>query len=199
MSLVRSLRTSLAAVAATLLLAPAVAPAQTFVGSTTGCFVVGLDCTASTFQGLTFTGVTGANFGTTATGALSLANLGTFSLVGTPGADFDGRTFRLTTTFSAPGGSSQFAAALSGTLNRNGNGDVSITFGDAQTVSYTGGSFDLSINDIASINQNGGTPRTLTGSITGSVQSTVPEPATVGLMAAGLIGVAGVGYRRRRA
>jgi hypothetical protein len=200
----RSLRTTVAAVAATLLLAPAAAHAQTFVGYTTGCFGVGCapSTSASLAPGLSFAGTgsagTPTSFGTAAGGTLALSNLGTFSLVRPQGGGSYSSPFTLGITFTQPGGNSTFQAAVTGTLNGGGNGIVSIAFGAPQTVTYAGGSFLLDVNDVSFANSATGTTA-ITGAISASVQSTVPEPATVGLMAAGLLGVAGVGYRRRRA
>ena len=169
---------------------------------------------------LSFTG--GTISGTTVAGAANGLLLGTFALSGNGPMDFGAPVdyfFRLTTVFLAPtviagGPSANFSADLVGSIGTNANGAVVMawTGPTSQAFSYTNateqGVFTYGLaGGLGAVNLHGGNTRDLRGDVTSAsstpIDETVgiavvstPEPATAGLMALGLIGIAFV--RRRR-
>ena len=161
-----------------------------FSGSTEGCF--GSSCTPTTnasVDHLTFNGTTFANI---PAGAVTL---GSFDL-GNGTATYD-TSFVLDISFSLPvgttPGSDLFDATLSGAVH-GGDGSVTINFDNAaQTFDFgNGGSFTVSVNDLT---LNLGDPN-LTGTITLTSVSAVPEPSTWAMMLLGFAGIGFLGYRR---
>ena len=127
-------------------------------------------------------------------------NLGSFTL-GLPNATYDGNTFQLLVTFTAPstivGGSSvTFNDTLTGTVS-GGLGGVFVDFNNTpQTFTFSNatatGSFTMFVNDVSIAP---GQSASLTGHITGS-QSPVPEPTTIAGLACGIFGIFRIGKRR---
>lgn len=116
-------------------------------------------------------------------------NGGAFSLLGTSGAPYTGT---LSTAFSSPRGGQ---AAFTG-LN---SGNISTTFSGATTAGTTfqfafDGAWD---NSVSSTN-----PNWLLTAIEyrdfSTPNNVVPEPATMSLLATGLVGMIGAGMRRRK-
>lgn len=195
-------------------------------GNTAGCF--GAACApgaSATFLGLTysnssFSGTTAGGFrglGGNANPGANVNNLGSFSLSTAPNA-YDGQTFTLRVTFTAPqgiSGSNQatFTATLTGTVVSNDVGGVSLDFNNTpilftfqdtncgvttipgQQTTCGNGSFFFSVNDLAI---DPGQTASLTGQVTGAQQTTIPEPATMILLGTGLAGVAARVRRRRK-
>jgi hypothetical protein len=176
---------NIAAVALTLGVAPA--SAVVFTGSTQGCF--GPPCTLAnsavdqkdlTFQNAAFSS------------ASLTPILGTFSLVGGGGNPTFNEVFELAVTFSAPLGSTgNFTADVTGSVH-GGAGTAFIDFSSspAETFSYDGGSFTLSIGNVT-LNLDGTPSRNLTGTIV----LAVPETSTWAMM---LLGFACIGFMAYR-
>ncbi len=195
-------------------------------GNTAGCF--GAGCTpgaSATFLGLTYSNSSFS--GTTAGGLRGLGgnpnpganvnNLGSFSLSTAPNT-YNGQTFTLRVTFTAPQGivgsnQATFSAVLTGTVLSNDVGGVTLDFNNTpilftfqdtnceattipgQQTTCGSGSFFFSVNDLAI---DPGQTASLTGQVTGAQQTTIPEPATMILLGTGLAGVAARVRRRRK-
>jgi hypothetical protein len=169
--------------------------------STQGCFTSAASCTNFTTNastggavrgegGLNFRGVTNV---TTSNVPLTLGTMGLQNIL------FDdpaATKFDLRIVFSAPtgAGNQTFAADLTG-LILVGLGFVKIDFGGPQTVTFSGGSFDLAVNDIYLFSIDPRDP--VVGSVT-NITSAVPEPSTWALMIVGFGGLGYAAYRRRR-
>lgn len=187
-------------------------------GANTGSSLMGLTYVSASFNAMTSGG--GANFNgspATPSSGTNFNNLGSFYLAApAPGTldVYDGSTFALTVTFTAPtgitGGQAQsFTATLVGhviNIPSLQSYSINVDFDNTpQTFSYTmadgtTGSFTLTVNDVNGITPN--FARALTGTITNAAQVTAaetPEPATLVLLSTGLAGVAGAARRRRRA
>jgi PEP-CTERM motif len=204
-----------------------------FSGYTNGCFncnpppvpntsatqtatIFALNYTNSQFSGTSAGGFMGVGAAPSAFGVQGTNNLGSFTLNSSL-ANYNGSTFTLRVTFTAPegiagmGSSSLFTATLVGTVTSTGNGGVLIDFNNTpqmftfsdpncqattvagQQTTCGSGSFSFAVNDVAI---TPGQTVSLTGQITNASQT--PEPATMALFGTGLSGFAAAARRRRR-
>ena len=173
-----------------------------FVGSTTGCFyTVGGCVPGNTIGGLTFEGGSFDDYsdedGYLPIGGDQWNNFGVFSLTN-QSFDYNGWKFLLNVMFTSPPGVTAVnAATLQGIISQSGNG-LTVHF-DTAPVSLA--SLDGQVNFELRINELGLTAGTTSspgiGYANGNVTVT-PEPATVGLMLTGLVGLIPVAMRRRK-
>jgi len=202
---------------ATLAAAPGAARADEvfFAGSTAGAFNAGTPGATSTLLTLVFRNATFA--GTTSNGFLGIGaapmagpgganfnNLGSFTL-GPDGGAFIGNTFTLQVTFTAPpgitgGNSATFTAVIVGSVGADNTGGVLVNFDNTpRTFAFgsgaTSGTFTFSVNDVS---VTSGKEVSVTGQILSATQTTIPEPASMTLLATGLAGLGGLAGRRRR-
>lgn len=210
------MKTAFKSIAAAAMLAiPSVLSAQVnIIGTTLGCFYqgpLGGQCSAgsspTSIGGLTFTGstfdVTVGPSGTVEFGN-ALNNLGSFSLTD-QAFNYDGYNFRLFITFVSPAtnpGGVNVLAELEGRIRTGGSGEVEIEFDDNfRTFSYDGGSFQFAVEEEIEIKKNqtkyvGFEVKCGKNGGTCGPSTQVPEPATLSLVAAGLIGLVGAARRR---
>jgi len=155
-----------------------------------------LEYTNSTFDNSTVGGL--LDLGGNPSPGTNFNNLGSFTL-GLADQDYNGNTFQLFVSFSAPativGGSTTFFNdTLTGSI-LNGLGGVFIDFDNTpQTFNFSNdeavGSFTMFVNDVSIAP---GQAASLTGHISGS-QQPVPEPSILVALACGGIGL----LKRRR-
>jgi hypothetical protein len=194
-----------------------------FQGKVTGCFFQTPTTTACTtnysaptfldnsISGLVYSpNAVGFNGTTNSSGFLGIGgndpqNFGDMKL-GTDLYDYTGGNFDLFITFSSPtvANGQLFTAIVEGAVTAGPAGGVSIIFTPDEITNIpfsngqpggTVGKFDLSVNNISLL--PGGNTVALSGDI--QVLSSTPEPATLGLMAMGLVGLVPVIRRRRKA
>lgn len=139
-------------------------------------------------DGSYFTGV-----GSTPAGAgiQETNNFGAFYLDNTETTAYHGKEFSLWISFVDPtSNTSVFLASLTGVVNQDVNGP-SVNFDNSPQYWYNGDwQYSVSVNDLALVKGEG-------VAVTGEVTAVVPEPISMGLMATGLFGLAGVARRRR--
>jgi len=157
-----------------------------FSGTTDGCFGT-TSCTPilnPLIQNLQF------NDGSFTNIPAGPVTLGSFTL-GPNGNNYSG-AFVLEVTFTLPtGGSELFDATLSGTINGNGSGPVTISFTTGPQT-FDSGLFTLSVDDVTIF---GKSTVNLTGTI--AAVAPVPEPSTWAMMILGFMGVSFMAYRRK--
>ena len=185
--------------------------AVTYIGFTNGCF--SLSCpppSTSALQTASIGGLTYTNSTfdvTSVAGSASIGdlpalpnvdNLGSFSLTGNP-FTYTGETFQLRVTFTAPPGTNPAStvetALLTGQVESISVGSLVINFDNSAThFTFTGGSFDLFVNDVALT--PGGTIA-LSGFIIEQA-SLVPVPGALPLFATGLGALGLLTWRKKR-
>lgn len=179
-----------------------------FVGSTLGQFNAQPFAATNSLLDLSFLNSTFDNI--TVGGSLDLGgdptppnfnNLGSFTL-GSTNATYDGNTFSLQVTFVAPstivgGVNATFTDVLTGTVS-GGQGGVFVDFDNTpQTFFFSNalatGSFTMFVNDVSIAP---GQVASLTGHID-ATQQAVPEPTAIAGIGCGLLGLFGLGRKRK--
>jgi hypothetical protein len=186
-----------------------------FQGSTKGCFFTSSEtsCAPANSSSLMYLSYLNSSFDVTsyegfagigaAPGIPNVNNLGSFSVAGNM-ASYSGSSFWLDVIFTLPtitSSPSVFSAAVKGSVRSFANGSVSVLFDPSSQVfdfqsGESAGQFVLNVNDVSLT--PGTSPVALTGYIEVSSVTATPEPATLALMGTGMLGIIGVGFRRRQ-
>jgi hypothetical protein len=172
------------------------APPVLSTGQSQTASLLGLHYNGSIFEVTTANGFVGV--GNTASPPNNFNNFGSFTLDSIPN-DYNGNTFTLRIAFSLPPGtapgSGLFTADVIGAVTNTNAGGVQITFfNPTQDFLFNGGTFTLTINNLAITGGQGPVP--LTGNISAQT-APIPEPTTVLLLGTGLAGIA-ARFRKRK-
>lgn len=186
----------LTAAALTLGISSADVRAVEFIGSTTGCF--GASCVTGNYHNLRFTGVNSFSASLSSPATSVDVGLGSFSLTNSSVFNaylFNGDDFKLQVNFTTPVATTNVVADVTGFITVLG-GLAYIDF-NPQTVSYSGGSFVLSVHDVllgTTVLRRRDTEN-LTATIT--MSPAIPEPSTWAMMMLGFAGLGYLAYRRK--